>query len=89
MADETVNHIDREDAAMELAAIGNLIMWITQARDLIDEIQGHASFCGEPLNVALRSLNIRYNTPEWLQDRAGDGMTYLLLRQGRLIAALA
>lgn len=44
MATETVNHIDREMAVSEAAALGDLVDWVTKARDLVDEI----TMCARP-----------------------------------------
>lgn len=88
MANETANEVDRESVVREAAALSELVLWIAQARELIEEIQGFANDGDDALSTAMTAHNIRYNTPDWWQTGAGDGFTYLLHRQNELIASL-
>lgn len=88
MANETANEVDRESVVREAAALSELVLWIAQARELIEEIQGFANDGDDALSIALKAHNIRYNTPDWWQTGAGNGFTYLLHRQNELMASL-
>ena len=92
MATETVNQQrddDTEDRANEAAALGDLVLWISQARDLLGEIRNAAGFEGSSLGAALKRLDIRYHTADWNAGDAGDGLAYVLFRQNSLIKSLA
>jgi hypothetical protein len=88
VANETANEVDRESVVREAAALSELVLWITQARELIEEIQGFANDGGGALSAALEAHDISYNTPDWWQTGAGNGFTYLLHRQNELITSL-
>lgn len=92
MATETVNQGrkgDTEDMSNEAAALGDLVLWISQARDLLDEIRNAAAYEGSSLEVALQSFKIPYNSAEWHSSEAGEGLAYVLYRQKVLIKSLA
>lgn len=88
MAMETVTPIDRESAALEAAALSDLVAWISKARDLIDEIRDRDSLNGE-LHEAIRRHDIAINEPEWLFSEAPQGLAYVISRQHSLIKSLA
>ena len=92
MATETVNQRrddDTEDRANEAAALGDLVLWISQARDLLDEIRDGAAHEGSQLGEALKRLDIRYHSADWSSTEACDGLSYVLFRQNYLIKSLA
>ncbi|MFN7156622.1 MAG: hypothetical protein ACK4OE_23400 [Acidovorax sp.] len=92
MATETVNQRrddDTEDRANEAAALGDLVLWVSQARDLLDEIRNAAGYEGSSLAVALKRFDIRYHSADWTGGDAGDGLAYVLHRQNYLIKSLA
>lgn len=88
MAELTATPLDREFVATEAMALGDLMLWVNQARDLIDEIQGIAAYSDTPLSKAIEQLNIRVNTPDWQGINAGEGLTYLMHHQHKLIRSL-
>ena len=88
MAIETVPRIDRESAALEAAAISDLVDWISKARDLIDEIRDRDGLKGS-LSEALKQYNIAINEPDWLFSEAPQGLAYVMVRQHLLIKSLA
>ncbi|WP_287877871.1 hypothetical protein [Acidovorax sp.] len=88
MATETVTPIDRESAALEAAALSDLVDWISKARDLIDEIRDRASLNGS-LHDAIQQHEIAINEPDWLFSEAPQGLAYLMARQHVLIKSLA
>ena len=55
MATGTVNHLDREMAVSEAVALGDLVDWVTKAKDLIDEIL----MCAQPAASAPASSPAR------------------------------
>ena len=88
MATGTVNHIDREMAVSEAVALGDLVDWVTKAKDLIDEIL----MCARPsskLHELLKLHNIAYGNADWLETEAAQGLAYVLQRQRMLIKSLA
>ena len=88
MATETVTPIDRESAALEAAAISDLVDWISKARDLIDEIRDRGGLNGS-LSEALKAHNIAIHEPDWLFSEAPQGLAYVMARQLQLIKSLA
>lgn len=87
MAIETVTPIDRESAALEAAALSDLVDWISKARDLIDEIRDRDGLNGS-LSEALKGHNIAINEPDWLFSEAPQGLAYVMVRQLKLIKSL-
>ena len=88
MATETVTPIDRESAALEAAALSDLVGWISKARDLIDELRDRDSLEGD-LHKAIKRHDIAINEPEWLFSEAPQGLAYVMARQQVLIKSLA
>ena len=86
MATETVNQ-RRDDDTEDRA--NDLVLWISQARDLLDEIRDGAAHEGSQLGEALKRLDIRYHSADWSSAEAGDGLSYVLFRQNYLIKSLA
>lgn len=91
MAQPNVNHpprFDRENAAMEAAALGDLVLWINQARDLIDEIRQHAGHESSTMSMAIERHSIAINNPDWTSMEVGSGFAFVMHRQNHLIKAL-
>ena len=88
MADDTIDTGEREDALHEAVKLNDLVTWIGQARDLIDEIRDAAAIEGSAMAAALNKRSIAYLSPDWYSRDAGEGLAYLLQRQRKLIKSL-
>lgn len=79
---------DHEGIANEAAALSDLVHWIVQARDVLDEIRAVAGYDNSPLLRELQRNNIMFRSADWFGVNAGEGLTYLLQHQNQLIKSL-
>ena len=89
MAAKTLTPLARDFVATEAMALGDLMLWINQARDLIEEIRCINSFTDSPLHHAIKEYGVSIGTPDWTGLQAGEGLAYLLHHQHELIHSLA
>jgi hypothetical protein len=90
MATEIITHRTVSELvtnSVEAYSIASLIIWITEARDLIEKVRASAALDVD-LCKLLRNRNVAIGMAEWGEETA-DGMNMLLVNHRATVRAMA
>ncbi|MEJ8846384.1 hypothetical protein [Variovorax rhizosphaerae] len=79
-----LDRFDLQDFANEAMSLNVFVEWAISARDLLQSVRVCAEI-DENLAGALRAHDIRHNAADWHANTVGDGLSYVMSRQHRLL----